>query len=127
MGLAEKINFLNTRDACALMNPSAVTQHRGNPQTGKGTGSKVERSRTMTTTVRKTAKGFIVAADGYSEAYRAYVQGNTTFKVFIPATVAPSEQESLIDFARQVVNSRDYDYRTDAERACRVMSVGKIQ
>lgn len=81
----------------------------------------------MTTTVRKTAKGFIVAADGYSEAYRAYVQGNTTFKVFIPATVAPSEQESLIDFARQVVNSRDYDYRTDAERACRVMSVGKIQ
>lgn len=83
----------------------------------------------MTATVRKTNKGWIVTNDGFSESYRAYVQGNLTFKVYIPLSVASctSQPDYLIDLATQVVRTRHNDYRTDGEKACRVLASGRIE
>ena len=45
----------------------------------------------MTLTVRKTAKGAIVEQDGFSDGYKAYVQGARQFKIFVPDALIAKE------------------------------------
>ena len=83
----------------------------------------------MSATIRKTNKGWIITNDGYSESYRAYVQGNLTFKVYVPLSVASctSQPDYLIDLATQVVHNRHNEYRTKSEQSCRVLESGRIK
>lgn len=45
----------------------------------------------MTLTVRKTTKGAIVEQDGFSESYRAYMQGARQYKIFVPDALIAKE------------------------------------
>lgn len=83
----------------------------------------------MTISIRKTNRGWIVTNDGYSEACRAYIQGSRTFKIYIPLTVASctSQPDYLIDLATQVICNRHNECRTDGERACKVLALGRVE
>ena len=77
----------------------------------------------MTTTTRKTGRGNIVTVDGFSDYYGAYVQGNRTYTVWVPDGITATPEL----LASEAATSHGAGFRTDAERACRVMAVGTVK
>jgi len=63
----------------------------------------------MSVTSIKTAKGTIFSADGYSSFHRAYMQGEPTFTMFVPAKIVEKSNvtaENAVQFCQDVRTDR---------------------